>query len=85
MANTRLEAVKAALRKKSREELEDLVLAESMAHARVCSIAGYQPSGQEEHRHATETEIRERIKGKSTEDLVDILAPSALVAEAVKA
>ena len=86
MAQAELDVLKRTLRTKSRAELEELALAESMAHARICAIAGYNPPGhEEEHRHATEAEMRERIKGKSTDELIDILAQSALVAEAMKA
>ena len=52
MAQARLEALKGALRKRSRQELEELALAESMAHARICAIAGHPPGQGEEHRHA---------------------------------
>jgi hypothetical protein len=84
MAQAQLESLKEALRRRSRQELEEFALAGSMAHAQFCGIADYHVPGHgEEHRHATEAEMRRRIEGMSTDELIGILARSVLVSEAV--
>ena len=88
MAQRKIEELRATFRRKDRAELEELALAQSMAHARICELASYHPShpsGQEEERrHATEGEMRDRIRSKSTDELADLLADSALLIETAK-
>lgn len=75
MAQAQPESVQEALRGRSREELEEFALAEALTHAQFCGIVCYHSPGHgEEHRHATEAEIRSRIKGMSTEELIGVLA-----------
>lgn len=86
MAHDHLESLKEALWGKSRGELENFTLDGAMAHAQFCGIACYHaPDHGEEHRHATEAEMRDRIEGMSTHELVVGLAWSALLIEAVAA
>lgn len=84
MAQAQAESVTEALRGRSREELEEFALAGALAHAQFCGIACYHSPGHgEEHRHATEAEMRSRIKGMSTEELIRALAWSAFAGQAV--
>lgn len=83
MAQAQLESLREALRGRSREELEEFAVAGAMAHASFCGIACSHPPGHgEEHRHATEAEMRGRIQGMSTDELIGVLAWSVLASEA---
>jgi len=84
MAQAQLESLREALQGRSREELEEFAFAGAMAHAEFCGIACSHPPGHgEEHRHATEAEMRSRIQGMGTDELTGVLAWSVLTSEAV--
>jgi hypothetical protein len=77
MAPVALDEIRDSFRNKDRAELEELVLASTKAHAWFCSLAGF-PSEE----HAPDAELRQRIKSKSTDDIVDMLARQALASRA---
>jgi hypothetical protein len=93
MAQSKFESMRSIFEKKERRELEELVLAYSNSHARICEISelispehrAEEKHEEEPHGHASEEEMRKRIKAKSKEELVDLLAGAAVVSEAAKA
>jgi hypothetical protein len=90
MVRARIEQLRRAIGQLSRVELEELVLISAMNHARTCDVASYHPPeshqpGEREadnHRHASEAEMRERIRSMDTDELVDLLSGVAGVVEA---
>lgn len=92
MGLNEFETMKAVFEKKERKELEALVLAYSNSHARICEISesispehrAKETHNEEPHAHVSEDEMRKRIKAKSKEELIDLLAGAAVVFEAAK-
>jgi hypothetical protein len=87
MNRSTIEDVRARLGQENREDLEALVLASMQLHARTCEVASVEPAGahedHEKSRHRTDVELRELISGKSTDELVELLAPFAYLARAL--
>jgi hypothetical protein len=78
MSQLTLQQIIEALSKMDRSDLEELALAYSMSHAKLCEIAGV-TSHEHEHGHALEQQMREKISAKDTEKLANILAPAVML------
>ena len=82
MALKRIDELKVAFQKRDRAELEELVLACGRAHSKICEISSLRASDHhlagehdvEKHEHVSEDEMKTRIKSKSTEELINLLA-----------
>ena len=87
MKQNEFKHIKSNIEKLDRQKLEELVLAYSTSHARICEISEnrtHQEHEEEPHGHATEEEMRKRIEIKSKEELVDLLTGAAAVSEAAR-
>ncbi|MCO5170862.1 MAG: hypothetical protein M9894_31425 [Planctomycetes bacterium] len=87
MKPANLDDIRRKLHDRDRAELEALVLASMQLHARTCDVASVEPEGahaeHEASRHRTDAELQDLITAKSTDDLIDLLAPFALLARAL--
>lgn len=83
MSKQKLDEIRAALRKKEREELEFLALAYAKSHIYACELTEqlHGEHAEEPHGHASEEEIRKRIMARPTDDLIEMLAGSTLIIE----
>jgi len=73
MTTVQLVDMQKALEAEDRVELEELARGFVRSHALGCAILGQEPPD-----HVSNHEVRERIRGMSTEDLAALLAPLAL-------
>jgi len=63
-----------------RPQLEEMALAYVLNHAQVCGVAGREQGG-----HRSEEEIRRSVREMSSQQLAELLAPSAWIAQAMAA
>lgn len=79
MNDVELTEVRDALARRDRVELEELALRAAIFHVRTCDAACALMPEHSGEKHAIQDDVRQSLREKSTDELVDMLVPLAVL------